>query len=156
MPKAKCSRKSRTNKIQADKVSSAPEISKDQKRKERHEAWLEKLDHSYKTKKKLQKQKRTQLAADLSDFNDILTAIQDEQSAKAAESAEATKAAPVKSSDKFRSEKAKRRAELAEMGRFQKVLKLPAFQQNPLAAIRQHVQNTFGNNNNSNAAITSS
>lgn len=102
------------------------------------------LDHSYKTKKKLQKQKRKQLTADLSEFNDILTAIQNDQSAATATESSAPKA-PVKSSDKFRTEKAKRRAELEEMSRFQKVLKLPAFQQNPLAAIRQHVQNTFGN-----------
>lgn len=33
---------------------------------------------------------------------------------------------------------------MQEIVRMQKVMNLSAFQQSPLAAIRQHVQNTFG------------
>lgn len=38
---------------------------------------------------------------------------------------------------------------MQEIVRMQKVMNLSAFQQSPLAAIRQHVQNTFGSSSSS-------
>ncbi|KAI9319855.1 hypothetical protein BX666DRAFT_1337516 [Dichotomocladium elegans] len=93
--------------------------SKDQKRKERHKAWLDSI---------------------------IGRKILDTIKPSSAKDAEPTKKTPrtVVSSAKLRSNKSKKRAEMQEIVRMQKVMNLSAFKENPLAAIRQHVQNTFG------------
>ncbi|KAG2226535.1 hypothetical protein INT45_014279 [Circinella minor] len=108
---------------------------KHQKRKQRHEAWLEKLDRVHGQRKKAAK-KSKKLDTDLTEFNDILDIIETNETKK-----EKITAIPT---NKFQNKKSKRKAEMKEIVRFQKVMQLPAFQQNPLAAIRQHVQNTFG------------
>ncbi|ORY93345.1 ribosome biogenesis protein SLX9-domain-containing protein [Syncephalastrum racemosum] len=110
--------------------------SKDQKRKERHEAFMQKLSTTYKTKKKT---KKGHLRADLSEFNDLLNNIVPDEDSTRDQSKPNTSIKSTPTSNKSR-----RKQELQEIVRFQKVMQLQAFKQNPLAAIRQHVQNTHG------------
>ncbi|KAI9020998.1 ribosome biogenesis protein SLX9-domain-containing protein [Phycomyces nitens] len=125
-------------------------VSKNLKRKLRHDAWLEKLDSSYNTKqqqKKKANKKKGGLKADLSSFADILNTIKIEAKAPVAQVETAKEPEPVKPavipSTAFKSGKARRKAEMQEILRFQKVMQHSAFKQNPMATIRQHVQNTF-------------
>ncbi|CDH54106.1 hypothetical protein RO3G_04628 [Lichtheimia corymbifera JMRC:FSU:9682] len=141
MPKVKKPRSRQNDKAISKKRSveapEAPVIPKDQRRKQRHDAWLEKLDARYAQKKRSKKQLNT----DLSDFNDILDSI---HAGTVASDNDPKKRLPVVPSNKLQRNKSKKRAEMQEIVRMQKVMNLSAFQQSPLAAIRQHVQNTFG------------
>ncbi|KAI7904702.1 ribosome biogenesis protein SLX9-domain-containing protein [Cokeromyces recurvatus] len=125
---------------------------KDQKKKARHEAWLEKLDHAYNVKKKLQKKenkKKNGLKTDLSSIHDILNDIEIKPKSELESKATHAKKLeqPIKQaaipSNKIRSKKAKKQAEMQEILRMQKVMQHSAFKQNPLATIRQHIENTF-------------
>ncbi|KAI9276851.1 ribosome biogenesis protein SLX9-domain-containing protein [Phascolomyces articulosus] len=138
MPKVQKTRgaKKAESRIEKQSLAPAPAVeNKHQKRKQRHDAWLEKLDHAHAQRKRAAK-KSKKLDTDLSEFNDILDTIEKNESKKQKPSAIPT--------NKFQTKKSKRKAEMQEIVRFQKVMQLPAFQQNPLAAIRQHVQNTYG------------
>ncbi|KAI9473871.1 MAG: ribosome biogenesis protein SLX9-domain-containing protein [Benjaminiella poitrasii] len=125
---------------------------KDNKKKARHEAWLEKLDHAYTVKKKQQKKenkKKNGLKTDLSSFNDILDDIEIKPKSELASKAthakkleQSVKQAAIPS-NKIKSKKAKKQAEMQEILRMQKVMQHNAFKQNPLATIRQHIENTF-------------
>ncbi|KAI8645934.1 ribosome biogenesis protein SLX9-domain-containing protein [Parasitella parasitica] len=125
---------------------------KDYKKKARHEAWLEKLDRSYAVKKKLQKKenrKKDGLKTDLSGFQDVLSSIQikskqelESQATHSKKLAALAKEAAIPS-NKIKSKKSKKQAEMQEILRMQKVMQHNAFKENPLATIRQHVQNTF-------------
>ncbi|KAI8984313.1 ribosome biogenesis protein SLX9-domain-containing protein [Mycotypha africana] len=143
-----------------DQITTVPAHStdtsrKEEKKKARHEAWLEKLDHSYAVRKKMQKkenQKKTGLKVDLSGFGELLDEIQvrpkSEVESKATHEAklhQSTKI-PAIPSNQIKSKKKKKQAELQEILRMQKVMQHGAFKQNPLATIRQHVQNTFTQN----------
>ncbi|KAI9497356.1 ribosome biogenesis protein SLX9-domain-containing protein [Zychaea mexicana] len=145
MPKAQKSRglkKTTTPIAKKDDTTSAPAASvdtKDQKRKQRHDAWLEKLDRAHAQRKRAAKKSKN-LQTDLTEFHDILDTIETKDTKKDRPAAIPT--------NKFQTNKSKRKAEMQEIVRFQKVMQLPAFQQNPLAAIRQHVQNTYGSSNN--------
>ncbi|KAL0095665.1 ribosome biogenesis protein SLX9-domain-containing protein [Phycomyces blakesleeanus] len=126
--------------------------SKNLKRKIRHDAWLEKLDTSYNAKQQQKKKadkRKNGLKTDLSSFSDILNTIKIEPKIPVQEVEAATAPAPVKPavlpSTSFKSKKARKKAEMQEILRFQKVMQHSAFQQNPMATIRQHVQNTFAN-----------
>ncbi|KAF7720868.1 hypothetical protein EC973_005889 [Apophysomyces ossiformis] len=125
-------------------------ISKQMKKKLRHEAWIGKLDTAYTVRKKQQKKKnnkQNELAADLDEFNDLLNTIEIKTPSNTASSAQESTEAPrpvVVPSNKIKSKKAKKKAEMQEILRFQKVMQHSAFKQDPLSTIRQHVQNTFG------------
>ncbi|KAI8139992.1 ribosome biogenesis protein SLX9-domain-containing protein [Fennellomyces sp. T-0311] len=142
MPKVQKSRGSKTKsearaRSTAANQAPAPALeTKDQKRKQRHNAWLEKLDRAH-VQRKRQAKKSKKLQTDLTEFGDILDTIETKSSKP--------KPAAIPT-NKFQTNKSKRKAEMQEIVRFQKVMQLPAFQQNPLAAIRQHVQNTYGAN----------
>ncbi|KAI8992453.1 ribosome biogenesis protein SLX9-domain-containing protein [Pilobolus umbonatus] len=125
-----------------------PDIhSKDIKKKKRHEAWLEKLDHAYTLKKKqAKKNSMNSLKVDLGGFNDILDSIELKPREEVSEATKiknrdnTEKAIP---SNKIKSRKAKKNAEMVEILRMQKVMQHGAFQQNPIATISQHIQNKF-------------
>ncbi|KAI8378646.1 ribosome biogenesis protein SLX9-domain-containing protein [Choanephora cucurbitarum] len=127
-------------------------IKKDDKKKKRHENWLQKLDHAYAVKKKMQKKqnKSNNLKVNLENFSDALNDIQIKPKSLFASQAthgkklkEPTQQEPAIPSNKIKSKKAKKQAELQEILRMQKVMQHGAFKQNPLDTIRQHVQNTF-------------
>ncbi|KAI8047074.1 ribosome biogenesis protein SLX9-domain-containing protein [Gilbertella persicaria] len=124
-------------------------LKKDEKKKKRHEEWLQKLDRSYVAKKKMQKKqdKKTNLNVDLGGIGDILNDIQvkpkSEFASQATHEKKLENKQPAIPSNKIKSKKAKKQAELQEMLRMQKVMQHGAFKQNPLDTIRQHVQNTF-------------
>ncbi|KAI8342691.1 ribosome biogenesis protein SLX9-domain-containing protein [Chlamydoabsidia padenii] len=153
MPKAqrqKLSRSKPTDKTQktatpADGPKSV--LNKTTKQKQRHEAWLEKLDHSYATKKKQQKKaKQGALTKGFDDFGDVLQMIQKETpttSTTTTTNQPASAGSHIISSKKIKGGKAKKKAMMQEMARFQKVLQHDAFKQDPLSTIKQHVQNSF-------------
>ncbi|KAI8327087.1 ribosome biogenesis protein SLX9-domain-containing protein [Blakeslea trispora] len=127
-------------------------VKKDEKKKKRHESWLQKLDHAYAVKKKMEKKqnKSNNLKVNLGNFGDILNGIQFKPKSEFASQAthgkklkEPTQQEPAIPSNKIKSKKAKKQAELQEILRMQKVMQHGAFKQNPLDTIRQHVQNTF-------------
>ncbi|KAI8877513.1 hypothetical protein K501DRAFT_337368 [Backusella circina FSU 941] len=125
---------------------------KDTKKKLRHEAWLEKLDNSYAVKKKQQKkqqQKKSGVTMDLDDFDAILNSIELKPKSESSQAARmqknTTPQEAVIPSNKIKSKKSKKKAEMQEILRMQKVMQHSAFQQNPLETIRQHVQNKFTN-----------
>ncbi|SAM01313.1 hypothetical protein [Absidia glauca] len=131
----------------ADSIK-APVPSKTTKKKQRHEAWLEKLDHSYATKKKQQKKtaQKSALNKGFDDFGDVLQMIQKETPAAPSTTTPEQKPAAgshIISSKKIKGGKAKKKALMQEMARFQKVMQHNAFKQDPLSTIRQHVQNSF-------------
>ncbi|KAG2212237.1 hypothetical protein INT47_001596 [Mucor saturninus] len=142
--------------VKEDQITTEPAhdyeaAKKDFKKKARHEAWLEKLDHSYalkKNQKKKENKKKNGLKVDLSGFNEILGSIEIKSKAELASQAthgkklEVTKEAAIPS-NKLRSKKAKKHAEMQEILRMQKVMQHNAFKDNPLATIHKHVQNTF-------------
>ncbi|KAI8394030.1 ribosome biogenesis protein SLX9-domain-containing protein [Radiomyces spectabilis] len=124
------------------------------KQKLRHKAWLEKLDNAYTTRKKQQKRQQRKatnadLQTDMTEFEDILNSIHTKmtEQAKPTPSEPATptnvKQAAIPS-DKIKHKKNRKKAQMQEIVRMQKVMQHSAFQQNPLATIRQHVVNTFG------------
>ncbi|ORZ19806.1 ribosome biogenesis protein SLX9-domain-containing protein [Absidia repens] len=143
--------------IPTDDIAAKPVVNKAVKKKQRHEAWLEKLDHSYATKKKQQKKanKKGALNKGFDDFGDILQMIQKEtpitadQAVSSATGTATTTATPstpgshIISTNKIKSKKAKKAAMMQEIVRFQKVMQHDAFKQDPLSTIRQHVQNSF-------------
>lgn len=85
----------------------------------------------------------------MSGFNDILESIEIKPKSEFASQATHSKKLeqqvkePAIPTNKIRSKKAKKNAELQEILRMQKVMQHGAFKQNPLETIRQHVQNTF-------------
>ncbi|KAG0166053.1 hypothetical protein DFQ28_007921 [Apophysomyces sp. BC1034] len=127
-------------------------ISKQLKKKLRHEAWIEKLDGAYSVRKKQQKKKNNKqnnLAVDLDDFNELLNNIDVNTASNITSTASAPAPAEMQrpivvASNKIKSKKARKKAEMQEIVRFQKVMQHSAFKNDPLATIRQHVQNTFG------------
>ncbi|KAI7861769.1 ribosome biogenesis protein SLX9-domain-containing protein [Spinellus fusiger] len=140
--------------VEGDQVTAVPAqdttegTSKTLKRKLRHDAWLEKLDTAYTAKQKQKKKadrNKQALKTNLDSFADILNTIQVQK--KPEVEPKAQESIPVKPavtpSTAFKSGKARRKAEMQEILRFQKVMQHSAFKQNPLATIRQHVQNTF-------------
>ncbi|CEG77162.1 hypothetical protein CU097_009177 [Rhizopus azygosporus] len=122
-------------------------VTKDVKKKQRHEAWLEKLDRSYALKKKQQKKeikRQNNLGIDLSNIGEVLDTIKFKpKTNKKDVNMEEEKKEPAIPTNKIKSKKAKKQAELQEILRMQKVMQTGAFKENPLGTIRQHVQNTF-------------
>ncbi|KAG1139095.1 hypothetical protein G6F37_011619 [Rhizopus arrhizus] len=120
---------------------------KEIKKKQRHEAWLEKLDHSYAVKKQQKKKEikiQNNLGMDLSGIGDILDTIKfKSKPAVTAMATEEEKKESIIPTNKIKSKKAKKQAEMQEIVRMQKLMQFGEFKQNPLSTIRQHVQNTF-------------
>ncbi|KAI8071796.1 ribosome biogenesis protein SLX9-domain-containing protein [Gongronella butleri] len=152
MPKAQ---RKRTSKSKSDLApTSNATISKSTKKKQRHSAWLEKLDHSYTVKKKQQQKKSRQTMLQkggFDEFDEVLQMIDTSAQegdvpnaeAPANSAATSTSGTHLVSLDKIKSKKRKQNTMLQDMARFQKVLQHDAFKNDPLSTIRQHVQNTF-------------
>ncbi|CAO3622386.1 unnamed protein product [Cunninghamella blakesleeana] len=121
------------------------------KKKLRHEAWLEKLDTSYSLKKKQEKKanRKGALNKGFDDFADVLNIISDVKNKDKSESSSIKQDnnnnnnTKIISSDKIKSQKAKKKSMMQEILRFQNVMKNDAFKNDPLSAIRLHVQNSF-------------
>ncbi|CAO3612434.1 unnamed protein product [Cunninghamella echinulata] len=159
MPKAQRHKinKGKTNSINPKKdnlLSNAETttVNKASKKKLRHEAWLEKLDTSYNLKKKHEKKasKKGALNKGFDDFADILNVISKDNTQDKPDSSASVKQVndnnikpKIISSDKIKSQKAKKKSMMQEILRFQNVMKNDAFKQDPLSAIRLHVQNSF-------------
>ncbi|KAG0253513.1 hypothetical protein BG011_006327 [Mortierella polycephala] len=144
-------------------------VDKKDKRKIRHDKWMSKLEATYNPQKKKKKSASAQnqaLSVDFGSFHDILSSIdptkQTTGTSKGAKgSATATTTAAVsaavskptidhqqftihaESSKPLQSKKAKKKAAMQEILRFQNVLAHPAFKSNPLLTIQQHVKNTM-------------
>ncbi|KAF8943190.1 hypothetical protein BGZ47_005689 [Haplosporangium gracile] len=142
-------------------------VDKKDKRKLRHDKWISKLEATYNPQKKKKKSGQNQtLSVDFGSFHDVLstidptkavqvspaTAIKGSKS-KAAGNKAPVVAAPVldhqqftihsESSKPLQSKKAKKKAAMQEILRFQNVLAHPSFKNNPLLTIQQHVKNTM-------------
>ncbi|KAI9307050.1 ribosome biogenesis protein SLX9-domain-containing protein [Cunninghamella echinulata] len=160
MPKAQRHKinKGKTNSIKPKKDNDllsnteTATINKASKKKLRHEAWLEKLDTSYNLKKKHEKKanKKGALNKGFDDFADVLNVISEDNIRDQPESSTSIKQVndnntkpKIISSDKIKSQKAKKKSMMQEILRFQNVMKNDAFKQDPLSAIRLHVQNSF-------------
>ncbi|KAF9412433.1 hypothetical protein BGZ94_001042 [Podila epigama] len=136
---------------------------KKDKRKIRHDKWISKLEATYNPQKKKKKSAQNQtLSVDFGSFHDALSTLD-----PAAQEAKATtkkagkdsfkgatpSAVPQlnhqqftihsESSKPLQSKKAKKKAAMQEILRFQNVLAHPAFKSNPLLTIQQHVKNTM-------------
>ncbi|KAG0056291.1 hypothetical protein BGZ83_005658 [Gryganskiella cystojenkinii] len=137
-------------------------VDKKDKRKLRHDKWMSKLEATYNPDKKKKKAPQT-LSVDFGTFHNALTNLEptpvSTKSTKSkASKAKAAAAAPVEaspvvdhqnftihsdSSKPLQSKKAKKKAAMQEILRFQNVLAHPAFKSNPLLTIQQHVKNTM-------------
>ncbi|KAF9927479.1 hypothetical protein BGZ65_006747 [Modicella reniformis] len=141
---------------------------KEDKRKQRHDKWISKLQTTYNPQKKKKKSTKTQtLSVDFGSFHDVLSTM-DTQSSTIPSSksgpgskSKGSKGAPTTttsttagvvpnpftihadSSKHLQSKKAKKKAAMQEILRFQNVLAHPAFKSNPLLTIQQHVKNTM-------------
>ncbi|KAF9559320.1 hypothetical protein EC968_006646 [Mortierella alpina] len=138
-------------------------IDKKDKRKLRHDKWMSKLEATYNPQKKKKKSIQDQaLSVDFGSFHDVLSTIDPAKAqttvptAKPGKKTANTTAAPAAplidhkqftihsdSSKPLQSKKAKKKAAMQEILRFQNVLAHPAFKSNPLLTIQQHVKNTM-------------
>ncbi|KAF8929163.1 ribosome biogenesis protein SLX9-domain-containing protein [Dissophora ornata] len=143
-------------------------IDKKDKRKLRHDKWMSKLEATYNPQKKKKKSAQNQtLSVDFGSFHDVLSTIDrtktpqsaalssnpgnKSKGAKATPTTTATSTSTVNqqftihadSSKPLQSKKAKKKAAMQEILRFQNVLAHPAFKSNPLLTIQQHVKNTM-------------
>ncbi|KAG0207257.1 hypothetical protein BGX28_001476 [Mortierella sp. GBA30] len=143
-------------------------VDKKDKRKLRHDKWMSKLEATYNPQKKKKKSAQNQtLSVDFGSFHDVLSTIdptKTQTTMSATKSGKGSKkagnknatAAPVapavdhqqftihaESSKPLQSKKAKKKAAMQEILRFQNVLSHPAFRSNPLLTIQQHVKNTM-------------
>ncbi|KAF9107266.1 hypothetical protein BGX29_006785 [Mortierella sp. GBA35] len=142
-------------------------VDKKDKRKLRHDKWMSKLEATYNPQKKKKKSGQNQtLSVDFGSFHDVLSTIDPAKAqtspaaaikgskSKAGNKAPAPAAAtPVldhqqftihsESSKPLQSKKAKKKAAMQEILRFQNVLAHPSFKSNPLLTIQQHVKNTM-------------
>ncbi|KAF9277951.1 hypothetical protein BGZ68_008899 [Mortierella alpina] len=138
-------------------------VDKKDKRKLRHDKWMSKLEATYNPQKKKKKAAQNQaLSVDFGSFHDVLSTIDPTKApatapvikpGKKATTTAATPAAPLidhkqftihsDSSKPLQSKKAKKKAAMQEILRFQNVLAHPAFKSNPLLTIQQHVKNTM-------------
>ncbi|CAO3565463.1 unnamed protein product [Mortierella alpina] len=138
-------------------------VDKKDKRKLRHDKWMSKLEATYNPQKKKKKSNQQQaLSVDFGSFHDVLSTIDPTKAqmtvpaikpGKKATNTAATPAAPLidhkqftihsDSSKPLQSKKAKKKAAMQEILRFQNVLAHPAFKSNPLLTIQQHVKNTM-------------
>ncbi|KAF9205845.1 hypothetical protein BGZ49_003439 [Haplosporangium sp. Z 27] len=144
-------------------------IDKKDRRKLKHDKWISKLEATYNPQKKKKKSAKDQtLSVDFTSFHDILStidpskALQTDSStlkktgAKSTSTPTSTAATSssssvdrqqftihAESSKPLQSKKAKRKAAMQEILRFQNVLAHPAFKSNPLLTIQQHVKNTM-------------
>ncbi|KAF9906186.1 hypothetical protein EC991_000898 [Linnemannia zychae] len=143
-------------------------VDKKDKRKLRHDKWMSKLEATYNPQKKKKKSGQNQaLSVDFGSFHDVLSTIDpatvqvspaaaikgSKSQAGTKSAAPAASAAPVldhqqftihsESSKPLQSKKAKKKAAMQEILRFQNVLAHPSFKSNPLLTIQQHVKNTM-------------
>ncbi|KAG0010849.1 hypothetical protein BGZ81_002525 [Podila clonocystis] len=133
---------------------------KKDKRKIRHDKWMSKLEATYNPQKKKKKSAQSQtLSVDFGSFHDVLSTLDPTKAAptpvvKAVVSKPAAASTAPKldhqqftihseSSKPLQSKKAKKKAAMQEILRFQNVLTHPAFKSNPLLTIQQHVKNTM-------------
>ncbi|KAF9384307.1 hypothetical protein CPB97_005785 [Podila verticillata] len=134
---------------------------KKDKRKIRHDKWMSKLEATYNPQKKKKSAQNQTLSVDFGSFHDVLSTLDPTKAAAAAvakagdnkPSAPAASTAPKldhqqftihsESSKPLQSKKAKKKAAMQEILRFQNVLSHPAFKSNPLLTIQQHVKNTM-------------
>ncbi|KAF9134479.1 hypothetical protein BGW39_006939 [Mortierella sp. 14UC] len=142
---------------------------KKDKRKQRHDKWMSKLEATYNPQKKKKKSGQNQaLSVDFGSFHDVLSTIDPAtvqvspssaikgSKSKAGNKTAAAAAAPAtpvldhqqftihsESSKPLQSKKAKKRAAMQEILRFQNVLAHPSFKSNPMLTIQQHVKNTM-------------
>ncbi|KAF9927818.1 hypothetical protein FBU30_002863 [Linnemannia zychae] len=139
-------------------------VDKKDKRKLRHDKWMSKLEATYNPQKKKKKSGQNQaLSVDFGSFHDVLSTIDSTKihpspasaikgnKAKTGNKTPAT--VPVQDHQQFtihsesskplQSKKAKKKAAMQEILRFQNVLAHPAFKSNPLLTIQQHVKNTM-------------
>ncbi|KAF9331861.1 hypothetical protein BGZ91_011927 [Linnemannia elongata] len=142
---------------------------KKDKRKLRHDKWMSKLEATYNPQKKKKKSGQNQtLSVDFGSFHDVLSTLDPTKATQVSpaaaikgsksKAAGGNKAAPVaaapvldhqqftihsESSKPLQSKKAKKKAAMQEILRFQNVLAHPSFKSNPLLTIQQHVKNTM-------------
>ncbi|KAG9302705.1 hypothetical protein G9A89_005179 [Geosiphon pyriformis] len=126
-----------------DKERSIP---KKEKRKERHEKWLEKLGSIYRPKKKKKKQVESSgILADFSSLREILETLPDIASDPNHIPQRQLKPLPKGlNSKKVVGKKARKNAEIAEMKRFHKIMHHPIFKADPMSTIESHVKNSLG------------
>ncbi|GJJ75190.1 hypothetical protein EMPS_07548 [Entomortierella parvispora] len=133
-------------------------VDKKDKRKMRHDKWMSKLEATYNPDKKKKKAPQT-LSVDFGSFHNALTNLEPTPATAITKSKSKSKAptavpaAPTvdhqqftihsDSSKPLQSKKAKKKAAMQEILRFQNVLAHPAFKSNPLLTIQQHVKNTM-------------
>ncbi|KAF9318614.1 hypothetical protein BG003_010959 [Podila horticola] len=129
---------------------------KKDKRKIRHDKWMSKLEATYNPQKKKKKSAQNQtLSVDFGSFHDVLSTLDPSKvvAAPVVNKPVAASTAPKldhqqftihsESSKPLQSKKAKKKAAMQEILRFQNVLTHPAFKSNPLLTIQQHVKNTM-------------
>ncbi|KAK3821328.1 MAG: ribosome biogenesis protein SLX9-domain-containing protein [Benniella sp.] len=145
---------------------------KEDKRKQRHDKWISKLEATYNPQKKKKKRsaKDQTLSVDFGSFHDVLSNLDPSQPRPPAASLKSGSGSKSKgskgtpkasgvpttpsvdhqqftihsdSSKPLQSKKAKKKAAMQEILRFQNVLAHPAFKSNPLLTIQQHVKNTM-------------
>ncbi|KAJ3299647.1 hypothetical protein HK104_007866 [Borealophlyctis nickersoniae] len=113
---------------------------KKDKRQQRHERWLQKLGSFYSAAGN-QQMKNDDLAVNLGSMRDVLPTTEELEAGSKSKGVGTGTA--NRHGGKAVSQKARRKDAVNEIVRLQKVMAHPAFKNNPLAAIRQHLQNTI-------------
>ncbi|KAG0219384.1 hypothetical protein BGX31_011314 [Mortierella sp. GBA43] len=130
---------------------------KEDKRKQKHDKWISKLEATYNPQKKKKKKsaKNQTLAVDFESLHDALTTLDSDEPSSGPKSkgskgaskagAGAGAAAPTTSSvNQFTIHAdSSKPLHMQEILRFQNVLAHPSFKNNPLLTIQQHVKNTM-------------
>ncbi|KAJ3184624.1 hypothetical protein HDU87_004027 [Geranomyces variabilis] len=143
-------------------LDAAPEVAKGKKkdkRQQRHDRWMEKLGGVYKRDSKKQK-KQDVGSLNLETLTDFLPSLVDQRPADLTngltqssvdEISPGAAKTPASDHNTLRKPKAKgpvsqsarRKAGVSEILRLQKVLRHPTFKSNPLATVRQHLENNM-------------
>ncbi|KAI8497812.1 hypothetical protein Bbelb_244640 [Branchiostoma belcheri] len=116
-------------------------ISKKDKRKMRHDVFLQKLETAHTAKRKAKETKRRQQTAVVGDMQPLkdalpqLTAFLEQQQGGAAAAEE------KKEKEGTLKQKERKRIEQEELSRFQQILQHPQYRQRPVSTIMEHLRN---------------
>ncbi|KAJ1963458.1 hypothetical protein GGI12_002043 [Dipsacomyces acuminosporus] len=138
--------------LSADETEEGTRTTKKGKRVDRHKKWMEKMNAAQATKKKqnLKSGRATNKSALIRGMSGIQSSLKEIQVEQMAQDLLSLPKPTAKDSgmvssngSSLKSRKAKNRVAAREEKRFNQILDHPAFQANPLATIRQHLQNTL-------------
>ncbi|KAJ3045722.1 hypothetical protein HDV00_007848 [Rhizophlyctis rosea] len=121
--------------VAAERPAEERAASKRERKQQRHDRWLKKLGSFYAPKAP----KPTAF-----DVNNLRSVLPTNDITSSLDASTQQSNSSTASQKKAVSQRARRKEAVSEIVRLQKVLGHPAFKSNPLATVRQHLQNTIG------------